>query len=234
MVVQFADLGVKEYAPTWELQRNLVALRQRGKIPDTLLLVEHPPTITLGKSAHAENILADPSRLASLGVALLSVDRGGDVTYHGPGQLVAYPILDLQNLKADVLWYVRQLEEVVIQTLNVFKIRAERLPGHTGVWVGDEKIAAIGVHVSRWVTSHGLALNVNTDLSGFDLIIPCGIRDKGVTSMAKILGRQVDMGAVTEAFLAAFGRIFAADLRPISEENLREMLTEASTNLIEN
>ncbi len=224
MTVQFVDLGVKEYASTWELQKKLVTLRQTEEIPNTLLLVEHPPTITLGKSGHAENILADPAHLTSRGVALFAVDRGGDVTYHGPGQLVAYPIFDLRDWTPDVFWYLRQLEEVVIRALQGFGISAGQLPEHTGVWVGDEKISAIGVHVSRWVTSHGLALNVNTDLSGFDLIVPCGIRDKGVTSVAKILGKAVEKQAVSRALLNAFARVFEVSLQEISEENLQDVL----------
>ena len=195
-----------EYGSALELQRRLVSERQQGSIPDQLLLVEHPHVITLGRNGHRENLLASDRILERAGVAFHSADRGGDVTYHGPGQLVGYPILDLREWKRDVAAYVRALEEVLIATLADFGIAAGRIPKLTGVWVGERKIAAIGVHISRWVTSHGFALNVSTDLSYFHYIVPCGLT-KPVTSMAALGVRATldDAGAV---LAGNFGRIF--------------------------
>jgi len=195
-----------EYGSALELQRRLVSERQQGSIPDQLLLVEHPHVITLGRNGHRENLLASDRILERAGVAFHSADRGGDVTYHGPGQLVGYPILDLREWKRDVAAYVRALEEVLIATLADFGIAAGRIPKLTGVWAGESKIAAIGVHISRWVTSHGFALNVSTDLSYFHYIVPCGLT-KPVTSMAALGVRATldDAGAV---LAGNFGRIF--------------------------
>jgi len=204
----FKNLGKLDYGTAWKLQKRLVQLRLQGEIPDTLLLVEHPPTITLGRTAHAENLRIDPAERVRRRIALFSVDRGGDVTFHGPGQLVGYPVIDLQNHRPDVLVYLRSLEDVLIRSLKPFGIAADRLPGYTGVWVQNEKIAAIGVRVSRWITSHGFALNVNTNLDSFDWIVPCGIRDKKVTSMEKILGHPLDLGAVREEVKNAFRDVF--------------------------
>lgn len=197
------DLGFIAYAEAWKLQQELVAERKAGHVSDTLLLLEHPHVITLGRSAQRENILTIPA-----GVDLQETNRGGDVTYHGPGQLVGYPIFDLRGLRKDVAWYMRTLEGCLIETLDAFGITAERLPGLTGVWVGHDKIAAMGVHLSRWVTCHGFALNVTTDLSYFESIIPCGIRGYGVTSMQKVLGRAVDMQYVKQAVIRSFQKGF--------------------------
>jgi len=204
----FKNPGKLNYSSAWELQKRLVRLRLKGDIPDTLLFVEHPPTITLGKTAHAENLRIDSAELLKRRIALLSVDRGGDITFHGPGQLVGYPIINLQNHQPDVLVYLRSLEEVLIRSLEPFGIAAGRLPGYTGVWVQNEKIAAIGVRISRWITSHGFALNVNTDLDYFDWIVPCGIRDKKVTSMKKILGRKVNFDRVLDMVKKSFSDFF--------------------------
>ena len=192
-----------EYGSALELQRRLVSERQQGSIPDQLLLVEHPHVITLGRNGHRENLLASDRILERAGVAFHSADRGGDVTYHGPGQLVGYPILDLREWKRDVAAYVRALEEVLIATLADFGIAAGRIPKLTGVWAGESKIAAIGVHISRWVTSHGFALNVSTDLSYFHYIVPCGLT-KPVTSM-----REAGSGASREDVTDALARNFA-------------------------
>jgi lipoyl(octanoyl) transferase len=176
-----------------------------------LLLLEHPSVITLGaKTRHnRSNVLETPDALAAKGVALFETGRGGDVTFHGPGQLVGYPILDLKPDRCDVHRYVRDLEELLIRSVGEFGIDAARINGLTGIWVGDEKLAAIGVRISRWVTSHGFALNVSTDLSQFGLIIPCGIADKGVTSMERLLGRPVPMDEVVETVVRQFQRVFA-------------------------
>ena len=197
------DLGLVPYAQAWKLQQELVAARKAGRLPDTLLLLEHPHVITLGRGAQRENILRVPS-----GVELQETNRGGDVTYHGPGQLVGYPIFDLHHLRKDVAWYMRTLEECLITALAAFDITAGRCPGLTGVWVGDDKIAALGVHLSRWVACHGFALNVTTDLSYFDAIIPCGIRGHGVTSMKKVLGQTVEMSRVKQAVIRSFQKGF--------------------------
>jgi lipoyl(octanoyl) transferase len=195
-----------------DLQNGLVEQRKKGLIPDQLLLLEHPPVITLGARNHnsRSNVLETPESLALKGVALFETGRGGDVTYHGPGQLVGYPILDLKPDRCDVHRYVRDLEEVLIHAVADFGITAGRIPGLTGIWVDDEKLAAIGVRISRWVTSHGFALNVSTDLSGFGLIVPCGITDKGVTSMERRLGRPVPMAEVENAVAARFTGVFGS------------------------
>ncbi len=176
------------------------------------MLLEHPHVYTLGRNARQENILASPEWLASRGAQVFHADRGGDVTYHGPGQLVGYPILDLTQHRRDISWYMRSLEEVFIRTAHDFDIEAERSPGAAGVWMGNDKLAAMGVHLSRWVTSHGFALNVNTDLRYFEWIVPCGLRDKGVTSLAKLLGRAVEMEGVADRVVEHFGVVFGVEV----------------------
>ncbi len=205
------DLGHAGYRETWDLQLDLVRARKAGAVCDQLLFVEHPPTITLGRNAKTANVLADPVRLRAMGVSVEETDRGGDVTYHGPGQVVAYPIVDLKSWRRDVGAYLRGLEEVVMKTLGEFGVRSGRVAGLTGVWVGDAKIAAMGVHLSRWVTSHGLALNVNTDLSYFGLIVPCGLT-KPVTSLERVLGGPVSMKAVVGAMGRRFGEVFGREM----------------------
>jgi lipoyl(octanoyl) transferase len=202
------QLGLVNYAEALRLQKERVAQRKAGVIPDALLLLEHPHVYTLGRNAKKENLLAPPDWLASRGAQLFETDRGGDVTYHGPGQLVGYPILDLTQHRRDLSWYMRSLEEVFIGVARDLGIAAERCPGATGVWVGNDKLVAMGVHVSRWVTSHGFAFNVNTDLRYFEWIVPCGLREKGVTSLAKLLGRTVEMAAVIERVVGHFGNVF--------------------------
>jgi lipoyl(octanoyl) transferase len=212
MLCLVEHLGRVGYADGLEIQHQRVAARKAGTVPDTLLLVEHPHVYTLGRNARVENVLASREGLAALGAEVFETDRGGDVTYHGPGQLVGYPILDLTRHRRDLAWFMRSLEQVLIETAGDFGVRAGRLQGCTGVWVGNAKLAAMGVHVSRWITSHGFALNVSTDLSYFDHIVPCGIRDKRVTSLEKLLGRRVEMDAVIESVIEHFGRTFNLEM----------------------
>jgi lipoyl(octanoyl) transferase len=213
---EFHDLGRLEYGQAFELQRSLVEKRQRGLIPDQLLIVEHPHVITLGRSGRIENLLASEDVLRRAGVAFHHTDRGGDITYHGPGQVVGYPILDLREWKRDVTAYVRAIEQVLIDALAEFDISAGRIPGWTGVWVEQKKVAAIGVHIGRWVTSHGFALNLNTDLSCFGYIVPCGLT-KPVTSMAE-LGCRAGWQEVAAAVTRNFGRVFEREMVPASLE----------------
>src|ERR1700680_4272000 len=198
------DLGLVEYGAAWELQRRVAAARKAGAIPDVLLLCEHAHVITLGRSGKISNLRAPMVMLRRMGVSFFETNRGGDITYHGPGQLVGYPILNLGELRRDVAWYMRGLEEAMIRATAEFGIASRRVSGWTGVWVdpptesgGEEKLAAIGVHLSRWVTSRGFAYNVSTDLRYFDLIVPCGIADKRATSLEKILGHRVNMEEVS-------------------------------------
>lgn len=203
-------LGRISYADALELQRALVAARQADRIPDTLLLLEHPHVLTLGVRGDGgrTHILASPERLAALGVEVFEAGRGGDVTYHGLGQIVGYPIVDLRPDRQDVHRYVRDLEDVMIRTCAAFGVTAGRVKGMSGAWVGDEKIGAIGVRVSRWVTSHGFAFNVNTDLDYFNLIVPCGIADRGVTSLQQLLGRTIDLSTVEDLLVCYFAEVF--------------------------
>ena len=205
-ICEVTDLGRTGYAEAFELQRDLVERRKRGEIPDQLLIVEHPHVITMGRNGHAENMLAPPDLLERSGIEFHHTDRGGDVTYHGPGQIVGYPILDLREWKRDVVAYVRAIEQTIVDALGKFGIEAGRVRGATGVWVVDAKIAAIGVHISRWVTSHGFALNVDTDLSYFQHIVPCGLT-KPVTSMRR-LGSAASRDEVIESLTGAFARSF--------------------------
>jgi lipoyl(octanoyl) transferase len=202
------DLGILNYADAFLLQRELVRRRKEQSIPDALLLVEHPHVITLGRSGNLAHLLVDESDLLKLGVEYFQTDRGGDITYHGPGQLVVYPIMDLKDWLKDIHLFLRTLEDCVIKVLGDFGISAGRIPGATGVWVYKEKIAAIGVRTSQWVTSHGLALNVNPNLDFFDLIIPCGIRDKGVTSLERLLGSPQEMVDVKSRLVRHFMQLF--------------------------
>jgi lipoyl(octanoyl) transferase len=203
-------LGVVAYDEALALQRSLVEERRAGRVPDLLLLLQHPPVITLGVKAGATrtNIVAAPERLLELGVDVRETGRGGDVTYHGPGQVVGYPILDLNPDRRDVHRYVRDIEEVMIRVCAGFGIDAGRIEGLTGTWVGAEKIGAIGVRISRWITSHGFAFNVTTNLDHFRLIVPCGIRDRGVTSLERITGRPVAIGSVEDALARHFADVF--------------------------
>jgi len=208
--VEVRRLGVVPYADGLELQRDLVGRRKADQIPDQLLLLEHPPVITLGVKTRNDrsHVVATVETLEEEGVEVFESGRGGDVTYHGPGQLVAYPIIDLRPDRCDVHRYVRDLEEVLIRTSAAFGIVARRSEGLTGAWVGEEKLAAIGVRIARWITSHGFALNVSTNLSHFGLIVPCGISDRGVTSLEKLLARQLPMASVEDAVVDAFCAVF--------------------------
>jgi lipoyl(octanoyl) transferase len=214
-------LGLLGYQEALDLQKELVERRRRGEIPDQLLLLEHPPVITLGVRARnsREHVLESDESLSAKGVNVFETGRGGDVTYHGPGQLVGYPIFDLKPDRCDVHQYVRDLEEALIRAAGRFGISGHRVNGLTGVWVGpdgaEEKLAAIGVRISRWITSHGFALNVNTRLEHFGLIVPCGISDRGVTSMERLLARHVSMDEVTDAVIAAFREIFEPAPAPV-------------------
>lgn len=202
------ELGRVDYLQTWHLQKQLAEARYNGGVGDLLLLLEHPHTYTTGRAGKDAHILFDDALLAQVGAAFHRVDRGGDITYHGPGQLVAYPIIDLRIWLPDVHQYLRSLEEVLIRTLQDFGIRSGRVREATGVWVGDKKIAAIGVRLTRWITSHGFALNVNTDLRYFENIVPCGLHGRGVTSMAKVLDRTVDPEEVAHRLATHFGQEF--------------------------
>ena len=230
--VFYEDLGLMDYAAAWDYQEALLRENVRVKTEARqmaeaavatgtthhLLLVEHPPVYTLGKSGHMENVLIGNERMREKGVQFFHTNRGGDITYHGPGQLVGYPILDLEKFYTDIGLYLRNLEEVTIQVLDEYSIRGDRSPGETGVWIEpgvrgrERKICAIGVRCSRWITMHGFALNVNTDLSWFGDIIPCGIQHKQVTSLEKELGWSVDMGEVKAKWLRRFGEVFGVDL----------------------
>jgi lipoyl(octanoyl) transferase len=203
-------LGSVPYAEALALQRALVDERKAGQGADTLILLEHPHVITLGARSDAarSHVVATPERLQQLGVELSETGRGGDVTYHGPGQIVGYPILDLRPDRQDVYRYVRDLEEVMIRVTAEYGIEAGRIGDLTGAWVGAEKIGAIGIRVSRWITSHGFAYNVNTDLDYFKLIVPCGIRDRGVTSLSKLLGRNISLRDVEDVFVSEFCAVF--------------------------
>jgi len=213
---ELRNLGSMRYSEAFALQQHFVERRKRGEIPDQLLIVEHPHVITMGRTGHDENLLCAPELLDRAGIEFHRTDRGGDVTYHGPGQIVGYPIFDLREWKRDVMAYVRALEQVLIDALAEFGISAGREAGATGVWTEQGKIAAIGVHISRWVTSHGFALNVDTDLDYFRYIVPCGLT-KPVTSM-QALGCQADREQVVAAVARSFARVFDREL-----ENYREV-----------
>jgi lipoyl(octanoyl) transferase len=210
---ELRDLGRVRYAEAFVLQQQFVERRKRGEIPDQLLIVEHPHVVTMGRNAHDENLLCAPELLDRAGIEFHRTDRGGDVTYHGPGQIVGYPIFDLREWKRDVVAYVRGVEQVLIDALAEFGIAAGREAGATGVWTEQGKIAAIGVHISRWVTSHGFALNVATDLNYFRYIVPCGLT-KPVTSM-QALGCQADRDQVVAAVGRSFARVFERELEKL-------------------
>jgi lipoyl(octanoyl) transferase len=229
------DVGLIEYAEAWELQKRLVAARKAGTMEDVLLLCEHPHVITLGRNGKREHLLASELVLRQKGVEFHASDRGGDITYHGPGQLVGYPILNLSAIRKDVVWYVRMLEEVMIRATAEFGISAERVTGKTGIWVRgtsdsnapgltEEKLGAIGVHISRWVTSHGFAYNLSTDLRYFDLIVPCGISGRKATSLEKILGRAVTRKELVQPVVRNFGEVFGLEMRETSRDDLLAQL----------
>ena len=202
------DLGRRPYGEVLDLQRGMAAERIAGTRPDTLILVEHDPVVTLGRSTKQGHLLADAQLLAARGVELFEIERGGDVTFHGPGQLVGYPIIDLSQHRQDLHWYLRQLEQVLIAALATYGIEGRRQEKFTGVWVGDRKIASIGVHARSWVTWHGFALNVSTDLSYFDLMVPCGIADVAMTSIVKESGVDVPVSDVSKRVVDSFADLF--------------------------
>lgn len=222
------DAGLIRYKAACELQKQLVEARKARALPDVLLFCEHPHVITLGRNGRLEHLLAGNRLLAQMNVEFCSTDRGGDITYHGPGQVVGYPILDLTEYRRDVRWYVEQIEEVMIRATADFGVRAARVEGRHGVWVesdsSEEKLAAIGVHLSRWVTSHGFAYNVSTDLRYFDLIVPCGIAGRRATSLERILARSVSDSEVRERLTHHFGEIFHAEMVPITLSELKRAI----------
>lgn len=202
------QLGLVEYGEAYRLQKKLHRQRLNGAISDTLLILEHPPTVTIGRSGSLENVLVSQKQLSQEGITLFFIERGGDVTYHGPGQLVGYPIMDFSHSGKDIHRYVRDLEEVLLRTLKAFSIYATRDNNHAGVWVDEEEVAAIGLSIRRWVTMHGFALNVNPNLKHFSLINPCGFSDRKATSMSQILGREVHMEEVAKSLVAHFSDVF--------------------------
>jgi len=208
----FCRLGTVDYAEAHRLQKELQAKRISGEIGDTVLLLEHPPVLTMGRSAKEQHVLAAPEVLAARGISVHEVGRGGDVTYHGPGQLVAYPIIDLKPDRRDVRKYMWSLEETMIRTCADFGLSATRVEGLNGAWVGDRKVGAVGVRISRWVTMHGLALNANSDLTHFDLIVPCGIQDKKVTSLSAEIGRTVFATDVIDPLARHFAELYDTDV----------------------
>jgi lipoyl(octanoyl) transferase len=226
------DLGLMPYAPACELQHELVEARKANAIPDVLLFCEHPHVITLGRNGKSEHLRANDRLLEQMQVEFHATDRGGDITYHGPGQIVGYPILDLAEHRRDIRWYVEQLEETMIRATRDFGIEAHRVPGKHGIWVdsadgtagAEEKLAALGVHLTRWVTSHGFAYNVSTDLRYFDLIVPCGIQDARATSLERILGRDVETAEAKARLSAHFADVFGFSLTPVSRGQLEAAL----------
>lgn len=215
------------YAEAWALQRDLLRARQAGSIPDVLVLLEHTPVVTIGRSGDRRHLRASPEHLRARGIEVYEVERGGDVTYHGPGQLVGYPILDLRALNEDIVRFMRTLEASIIATLDAFGIAAARERGYPGVWIGGAKIAAMGVAVKRRVTMHGFALNVSSDLDAFAIINPCGL-GRPVTSMAAVLGRPLDVAAVGRVYADRFSDAFGITLRRVTRETVHDALAQAA------
>ncbi|KAB2879500.1 lipoyl(octanoyl) transferase LipB [bacterium] len=227
MKLNILKLGLSNYASTWNLQKKLFDLRLNGQIEDTLVLCEHPHTYTVGKNGVdnvGKHLLMNKDELEQNNISVFEIDRGGDITYHGPGQIVGYPILNLNNYYRDMHRYLRDIEEAIIQTLAVFGITGKRVDTVTGVWVdtprGVEKICAIGVKVTRWITMHGFALNVNSNLDFFNNIVPCGITDKGVISMEKIAGTQVELSRVEENIITSFENVFHVKSKIVNKKHL--------------
>lgn len=225
------DLGRLGYRPVAELQAEVLTAVAEGRIPPTLLFVEHPPVLTLGASFHPENLLLAPQQYAAMGIEVEKTDRGGDVTYHGPGQRVAYPIFNVADLGRDLHKWLRDLEETVIRSLAHWGLDGYRFPPHTGVWVDGKKVCAIGIKVKRWVSMHGIALNCNNDLAPFGVIVPCGIRDYGVTSLSRLVGRDVGVAEATPVLADAFADVFAMGLVAKTREELQSaILSSAPSN----
>jgi lipoyl(octanoyl) transferase len=224
------NAGRIAYNPAFEVQREIVAARKAGTVPDVLLFCEHPHVITLGRNGATTNLLAGRRVLEQMNVEFCETDRGGDITYHGPGQIVGYPVLDLTRHRRDVRWYVEQLEEVMIRAAADYGLAARRILCQHGIWidaagrdgtVDEEKLAALGVHLSRWVTSHGFAFNVSTDLRYFDLIVPCGLVGKRATSLERALGRAVPLDEARARLLSHFGEVFGFEVHPVSLDELK-------------
>src|SRR5258708_9355560 len=242
------DLGLIGYAEAYALQKRIVAARKADAIEDVLLLCEHPHVITQGRNGKREHLLASENVLRQKGVEFFETSRGGDVTYHGPGQIVGYPILNLAAIRRDVVWYVRMLEEVMIRASSDFGVLATRETGKTGIWVSPnvaaadrrgrfvslatEKLGAIGVHISRWVTSHGFAYNVSTDLRFFDLIVPCGIADRTATSLEQLLGRSIERKEVAPQLIKHLGEVFGLEMKQASRQELLEKLEQAERPVV--
>lgn len=207
-ILTYCDLGFIDYKEAWDLQKEIFSKRVSCEVEDCLLLLEHPNTYTLGKTAHRKNLKGSEEYLKKNNISVYDIDRGGDITYHGPGQIVGYPIIDLNNWYKDTHKYLRALEEVIIKTCSEYGLNCDRNLKHTGVWIGDKKIAAIGIKVSRWITMHGFAFNVNTDLNLFNGIIPCGIQDKSVTSLSKELNSEISIQEVKDKLLNNFSTFF--------------------------
>ncbi len=208
-VLSVIDIGTQNYKPVWDLQKDLFNRRLKNIISDTLILVEHNHVYTIGKDSNTNNFRIPVELIKSKGIEIYNIDRGGDITYHGPGQIVGYPIFDLKQHKDSISWYMDSLEEVFIRILSEFDICANRIEKYRGVWVNNKKIVALGVKISKWITMHGFAFNVNTDLSYFEYINPCGIVDRGVCSLQSILNRKVDINSLKEKIISTFVKIFS-------------------------
>ena len=213
-------LGLTNYSPVWQLQKQVNLYKQRNKCTDLLITNEHNHVYTLGKAGDRNHLLVNSSFLKEQGISYYEIDRGGDLTYHGPGQLVCYPIFDLNNYYLDAHRFLRDLEEVIVRTLKHYRIVSHKDEEFTGVWIRDEKICAIGIKIARWVTMHGLAFNVNNDLTYFDRIIPCGIFHKGVTSLKNVLGKEIDIKQLKNVVLEKFGEVFGVKIENITNEKL--------------
>lgn len=230
MKPSWVDLGRMEYVACWRLQQEAARLRADGLIEDTLLFVEHGPVLTLGSSFQESNLLFSPEQYRERGIDVVRTDRGGDVTFHGPKQLVIYPIFNIRNLGADLHKWLRDLEETVIRTLADFGNEGYRFPPNTGVWTGGKKIAAIGIKVSRWISLHGIALNCNNDLSPFGLIVPCGIKEYGVTSLSKETGREISIQDAMPHVVSSFEQVFNTHFQPKVKETFLEELKARSAD----
>jgi lipoyl(octanoyl) transferase len=220
--IELIKPGITNYHEAWDYQKKLFDKVVREHSQNYLILTEHHPVITIGKTGSQNNLLTPPSQLSSKGIDLVEIDRGGDITFHGPGQMVGYPILDLSQFHKDIHWYLRTIEEVIIRVLKGFGIQGKRIPDLTGVWVNDKKICAIGVKVTRWVTMHGFALNISTDLNYFNHIIPCGISDHGVTSIFEEIGNIVDQNDVINSLCNNFNILFDVNF------STRQQITDSS------